>query len=243
MKSFRFMNNDEIELTCSQMLDQYLESIGERNKILPSIDIDNFVLNFLHCTIVYENIAARSNCLGFASNGVDTICINRNGRKKEVVYPRDTIILDSYLMTSGNESKRRFVLGHEAGHVITNRIYGNQAAYHNHAFDKEANYNQQLLMGEFNIYETQADRISACLLMPKNILLKYLETYLNSHKVIRYENHGISLYDQSMLKKIASEMKVSITALMIRLKELNLIEVRPLSADYDSKEVFPFEPI
>jgi len=242
MKNFKFMSNDEIELTCSQMLDQYFSSIGAGNKVLPSIDIDSFVLNYLHCTVVYESIAAKSNCLGFVSDGVTKIRIYRNGRKRDVVYDRDTIVLDKYLTTPGNESKRRFVLGHEAGHVITSRIYGNQAAYHNHAFDAEANFNQQLLTDEFSIYEIQADRISACLLMPKHIVLKYLETYLNTHKVTRYENYGISKYDQSMLLRIANEMKVSITALMIRLKELNLIEVKPLSFQAECKEVFPYEP-
>ena len=243
MKTIRYMNNDEIELTCSQMLDQYLDRIGAKNKLLPSIDIDDFVLNYLGCTVVYESIAARSNCLGFVSDGVTKIGIVRNGRKREVLYDRDTIILDKYLKSSGNESKRRFVLGHAAGHVITSRIYGNAAAYHNHAFDSEANYNQQLLIDELNIYESQADRISACLLMPKHIVMKYLETYLNTDRVIRYENYGINRYDQSMLLRVANEMRVSITALMIRLKELKLIEVRPFSLQTESKEVFPYEPI
>lgn len=244
MKSFKFMSNDEIELTCSQMLDRYYSTLGIQDKMIPSVDIDHFVLNFLHCTVVYENIVARSNCLGFVSNGVDTITISRNGRKRTVLYDRDTIVLDKVLTSSSYESKRRFILGHEAGHVITNRIYGNQAAYHNHAFDSEANYNREILIEEFNIYETQADRISACLLMPKNIVLKHLETYLDSHKVIKYEGYGVSKYDHSMLLRIANEMKVSITALMIRLKELDLLEVRPLSAlNLDNKEVFPYEPV
>ena len=130
MANFRFMNNDEIELTCSQMLDRYLSRIGKADQILPVIDIDGFVLNFLHCTIVYENIAVNSNCLGFLSDGVTKVLIKRNGRKRLVLYDKDTIVLDKYLTLPGNESKRRFVLGHEAGHVITSRIYGNRAAYH-----------------------------------------------------------------------------------------------------------------
>ena len=63
MAGIKYMNNDEIELTCSQMLDRYHFSIGKGDMILPYVDIDNFVLNFLHCTIVYENIAEHSNCL------------------------------------------------------------------------------------------------------------------------------------------------------------------------------------
>ena len=243
MKRIKFMNNNDIELTCSQMLDRYYDSLGVKDQIVPSVDIDNFVMNFLHCTVVYEAIAVRNNCLGFVSDGVHTIAIQRNGRKRNVLYDRDVIVLDKYLQMPGMEAKRRFVLGHEAGHVITGRIYGNEAAYHNHAFDCEAAYNKQRLIEQFNIYEAQADRISACLLMPKNILLKHMETYLDSHKVIRYEGAGISKYDKSMLLRIASEMKVSITALMIRLKELDLIETRPLPAGGIDKEVFAYEPI
>ena len=244
MRNFTFLNNNEIELTCSQMLDRYLTGLGLKDALPAFIDIDNFVMNFLHCTVVYESIAARNNCLGFVSDGVTTITILRNGRKRKVLYDRDTIVLDKYLQMPGNEAKRRFVLGHEAGHVITNRIYGNAAAYYNHAFDSEAGFNKQLLIEQFNIYETQADRISACLLMPKVLLLKYMETYLDSHKVIRYEGTGISKYDRSMLLRIASELKVSITALQIRLKELGLITDKPLPyKDPESKEVFPYEPV
>lgn len=244
MRNFTFLNNNEIELTCSQMLDRYLTGLGLKDTLPAFIDIDNFVMNFLHCTVVYESIASRNNCLGFVSDGVTTITILRNGRKRKVLYDRDTIVLDKYLQMPGNEAKRRFVLGHEAGHVITNRIYGNAAAYYNHAFDSEAGFNKQLLIEQFNIYETQADRISACLLMPKVLLLKYMETYLDSHKVIRYEGTGISKYDRSMLLRIANELKVSITALQIRLKELGLITDKPLPCkDPESKEVFPYEPI
>ena len=238
------MNNDEIELTCSQMLDQYFTSLGVKDQILPLVDIDNFVLNYLHCTVVYESIVGRSNCLGFVSDGVTKIDITRNGRKRSVLYDRDVIVLDKVLTMPSFESKRRFVLGHEAGHVITNRIYGNEAAYHNRAFDCEAQFNKALIIEQFNIYETQADRISACLLMPKKIILKHMENYLNAHKVINYEEVGISRYDKSMLLRIANEMKVSITAFMIRLKELNLIETKPLSSQpIKEKEVFPYEPI
>ena len=243
MKKIKYMNNDEIELTCAQMLDQYINRYGIKDKILPFIDIDDFVLNYLGCTVVYECIVGNNNCLGFVSDGVTRLPVNRNGRKRYVLYDRDVIVLDKYLKTSGNESKRRFILGHEAGHVITSRIYGNTAAYYNHAIDSEGNFNQQLLLGELNIYELQADRISACLLMPKHLLLKYMETYLNDNKVIRYENYGISKYDQSMLLRIANEMRVSKTTLMIRLRELNLIEKRPLSFQAESKEVFAYEPV
>lgn len=243
MKKIKYMNNDEIELTCAQMLDQYINRYGIKDKILPYIDIDDFVLNYLGCTVVYECIVERNNCLGFVSDGVTRLPVRRNGRTRFVLYDRDVIVLDKYLKTPGNESKRRFVLGHEAGHIITNRIYGNTAAYYNHAFDSEGNYNQQLLTGELNIYEAQADRISASLLMPKHLVLKYMQTYLNDNKVIQYENYGISKYDQSMLLRIANEMRVSKTTLMIRLRELNLIERRPLSFQAEIKEVFAYEPV
>lgn len=239
-----YMSNDQIEKTIFGMYLRFRELSGAQNKIDSFVDIDNFVTNFLHCTVVYESIAERNNCLGFVSDGVTRAWIRRNGKKKQVLYPADTIVLDKYLLSSANESKRRFTLGHEAGHVILNRIYVNQAAYYSHSFDNIIEYNKAMMMQEFNIMEMQADRVSACLLMPKPILLKYLEVYFDSDKVIRYEDGSFNQYDRSMLLKIAGDMKVSITALMIRLRELNLIEVRPHPSDnYYDKEEFPSESI
>nr|MCR4769087.1 hypothetical protein [Bacteroidaceae bacterium] len=97
MKRIKYMNNNDIELTCSQMLDRYYDSLGVKGQLIPSVDIDNFVMNFLHCTVVYEAIAVRNNCLGFVSDGVHTIAIQRNGRKRNVLYDRDVIVLDKYL--------------------------------------------------------------------------------------------------------------------------------------------------
>ena len=44
-----------------------------------------------------------------------------------------------------------------------------------------------------------------------------------------------------MLQQMADEMKVSMAALMNRLKELNLFEIRPLPYTFDGNEVIIYE--
>ncbi|SEW38383.1 protein of unknown function [Ruminococcaceae bacterium KH2T8] len=240
MSKNNLMNRGEIELLIAQMLDRYF-TVKNNGKIMSSIDIDDFVLNFLECQIIYESIGTSSNTLGYVSDGFTKLKVFRKGRIREVLFPKDTIVLDKYLCSRNMESKRRFVLGHEAGHVITNRIYHQQKAYFNREFDSLQLNNSREMLDQFSIYEMQADHISACILMPKLTVMKHIETAFKAKKVIKYDNGTISRYDRVMLQQMANEMKVSMAALMNRLKELNLFEIRPLPYPFDGDEVIIYE--
>ena len=240
MSKNNLMNRGEIELLIAQMLDRYFKEKND-GKVMSCVDIDDFVLNFLECQIIYESIACSSNTLGYVSDGFTKLKVFRKGRIREVLFPKDTIVIDKYLCTGSTESKRRFVLGHEAGHVITNRIYHREKAYFNREFDNLQLINKKQLIDQFSVYEMQADHISACLLMPKLTVEKHLEAAFKSRKVVKYTNGTISRYDRVMLQQIAGELKVSFSALMIRLKELDLFEIRPLPYPYDNNEVIVYE--
>ncbi|MCR5528685.1 MAG: ImmA/IrrE family metallo-endopeptidase [Saccharofermentans sp.] len=240
MSKNKLMNNAEIELVIAQMLDRYFKE-KNNGKIMSSVDIDDFVLNFLECQIIYESIACSSNTLGYVSDGFTKLKVFRKGRIREVLFPKDTIVLDKYLCSRNSETKRRFVLGHEAGHVITNRLYHQEKAYFNRDFDNLELNNSREMLDLFNIYEMQANRISACILIPKLTLMKHLENAFKSKKVIKYDNGTISRYDRVMLQQIADEMKVSFSALMARLNELDLFEIRPLPYPFNGDEVIVYE--
>ena len=227
MSKINFMNREQTERCIAQMLDRYFKN-KNNGMIKSSIDIDDFVLNFLECQIIYESIGRSSNTLGYVSDGVNKLKVFRKGRVRDVLFPKDTIVLDKYLCSSNMESKRRFVLGHEAGHIIENRIYHLDRSYFNREFDVNGDNSIAVLREQFSPFEFQADHISACLLMPKELVMKHLEVAFHSYKVVRYEDGSISQYDRVMLDQIADEMKVSKTSFMRRLEELDLFEIRPL---------------
>ena len=59
--------------------------------------------------------------IGFLSNGSYPLYVNRQNQRVGVVFPKDTIILDSFLQRPAENCRRRFVLAHEIGHVLINR--------------------------------------------------------------------------------------------------------------------------
>ena len=122
-----YISRAEAEELCDGLIQQF---IGNVSTIPESIDIDTFVSNFLKCTVVYENIIEEDrDKIGFTGDGKRPIRIMKNGRPEEVVYPRNTIVLDKYLLNKDENCHRRFVLGHEAGHIIANRINPDNPAF------------------------------------------------------------------------------------------------------------------
>lgn len=60
--------------------------------------------------------------IGFAGDGRTPLVVYKNDTVQSVIYPRNTIVLDLYLLQGREENRRRFVLGHEARHMSANWI-------------------------------------------------------------------------------------------------------------------------
>ena len=221
----KIYSNDDVERVGAELIVSYLRRIGKGEEIPDCIDIDDFVANYLHCPVVYENIHKSSDCLGYVSNGVKPLLVYRDNRVCEVVFPKDTIILDRFLCFPAQETKRRFTLAHEAGHIITNRInrINQEACYHENN-DVQARTKPELKC-RFSILEIFANRFAACLLMPTESVKKYIHTYFGHDKIMLDEYGHLSTYDKALLVEIADQMNVSISSLLLRLNELELYDI------------------
>ena len=221
----KIYNNEDVERISSEVLVSYLRRIGKGEEIPAYIDIDDFVANYLHCPVVYENIHKSSDCLGYVSNGVKPLLVYRDHEVREVVFPKDTIILDRYLCYPTQETKRRFTLAHEAGHIITSRInrINQEACYHeNNGVQKRS---KEELKSRFSLLEVFANRFAACLLMPAETVKKYIHSYFGQDKIMLDEYGHLSTYDKALLGEIADKMNVSMSALLLRLNELELYDI------------------
>ena len=77
----KYYNNKQIDSICNVLTDAYTEKKLEEGKVITQIDIDDFVINVLGCTIVYENIASDqmdedvedADCMGFSSDGIQEL--------------------------------------------------------------------------------------------------------------------------------------------------------------------------
>ena len=105
------------------------------------IDIDA-VAAYLELTVRYEKFAESDpDKIGFTSDGTSALTVFRNGKKQRIVFPKETIVLDSFLQYPCESSRRRFTLAHEISHILLNRADPTHAApCFNRVYDTERRY-------------------------------------------------------------------------------------------------------
>ena len=88
-------------------------------------------------------------------------------------------------------------------------------------------YSGKELHQHFHMVENRADRLAAHLLMPESIVLQALTDFHNGDPIPVYGQNLVTPEEYRIVNKMADQMEVSYSALMIRLKELRLISYRP----------------
>ena len=82
-------------------------------------DIEGFIADHLNYRIVYDRLADKdAGRMAFLADGKDTMWVWRDGKRVEVIPPEGMIVIDEFLRQEKNKTRRRFVLAHEAGHII-----------------------------------------------------------------------------------------------------------------------------
>ena len=101
-------------------------------------DIEGFITDYLGLAIVYESFAEKdSSKIGFLSNGIDPLLVYRNGTATPIVFPKDTIVVERYLLKPEESSRKRFTLAHEAAHKVMERHVPMQNACFHSEYDEE----------------------------------------------------------------------------------------------------------
>ena len=84
------------------------------------------------------------------------------------------------------------------------------------------------------VEEMQADRLAAVILMPEATVKKALLDFHRGYPVAVYGQNIIQGDDRKTIHRMAGCLGVSFTALFIRLKELGLLDYRPVSEYVDT---------
>ena len=141
-------------------------------------DIEDFITSNLGYRIVYDRIAeGDAGKMAFLADGKTALLLWRNGRRVSIVPPKGLIIVDEYLRQEQNHRKRRFVLAHEAGHILMNRLGNNPVtSAFSREFDTEKQYTVKELAGIFSIAESMATAMGVALLMPRTSVVRYVRS-------------------------------------------------------------------
>ncbi len=229
-----YISRNEAEEHCNEMMRRFL---GQDIVALKAVDIAAFIRKFLYCCVKYEYIDEDDkDIVGFTGNGIAKLCILKNGLRQRQVIPKDMIIIDNYLQRPGQEIHKRFILAHEAGHVIAGRLCPDSPGCCYHSYDAtRTSYTVEELKERFGIGERQADMIGACLLMPRDKMYAFLRALNEGRKIPVYGTWVFSPKEKVILKQMEDTLQVSHTALMYRLKELNFLDSKPM-ADFKYTE-------
>jgi hypothetical protein len=166
---------EELEELGEAIIKEYIKKTKQTNCLC--VDIEGFVTSYLGLELEYESFAESDNGrIGFLSDGVRPLWVYRNHQRVQVLFSKDTVVLDNVLLRENESGRHRFSMAHEAAHKILERHIPKQTTPCFHSiFDAEANYTSEKLCQAFSWNELLADRLGAVFLMPKFLrLLKML---------------------------------------------------------------------
>lgn len=222
-----FISFQELDALGEGLSRDYMKKTRRWNSMC--FDIEGFITDYLGLPIEYESFAEEdSSKIGFLSDGVAPLLVFRNKIPTPVVFPKDTIVVEKYLLRDKESSRRRFTLAHEAAHkILMQHVPVQKVACFQSAFDKENVYSKEDLQRMFSMNEAFANRLGASILMSQYLIAKALKKYNNASLIRIYEGEILAPAEKMAIQKMADGLGVSFPALYIRLKELNLFDVRP----------------
>lgn len=195
-----------------------------------SIDIDSFVKDYLNVPVKYESFAEKDKGkIGLLANGKTGNFVYINNEVKKVVFPKNTIVIEKFLLEPSENARRRFTLAHEAAHkILKNHIpITNETFFHNE-FDREVNYTNDDLKKMLSLTESFANRLGAAILMPEFLLKKELDRY-NKGKMLRCYDGGVfSPEEKIKLHNMSIDLGVFYSTLINRLKDIKMFEMHPI---------------
>ena len=195
------------------------------------VDLEGLAKEYYGFNLLHETIAEDDpDIIGFLADGVRPLKVRRDGAKKDVVFPKKTIVLDKYLLQSTNSIQRRFTLSHELGHMIYSQMESIpiKSSYYR-AYDAEHNYTFEQRKKQMHILESQANNIGCALQMPKFLLQNTLLRIMGRDTFPIYGEQQMLREDAACLHEMANAIGVSPQMLLLQLKQRRMVEYLPMS--------------
>lgn len=220
------LSSDEINCHAEKFIQDFDSDLFED---IHALDVEAFLELYLKVDMEYDYLSCDSSCLGMTVfNNTNKIPVydKEENRAKYISAHEGTIIVDNSLLEDDQEKRLRFTLGHEAGHWIFHKAFFGYNPGQMSLFEIDTAYTRCRYVNNNYIYrrtenwddekwmEWQADKFSACLLMPETSVRKLLT---DLHMV-----EDISIWD-GMINIIAEVFNVSRQAAFYRLCDLKYI--------------------
>lgn len=150
------MSRAELEEISEGLITAYANKFS--NRVIQFINIEHFITEFLMLRIEYASFAEDdAGRIGFLADGATPLLVHQDGKIVSFVFPKDTIVLDKFLLAEKEQGRRRFTMAHEASHHILSKMYAMPSEGRFHAeYDSERSYSKEKLAQMFASVEWQA---------------------------------------------------------------------------------------
>ena len=231
-----YMSRAELEEISEGLITAYANKFS--NRVIQSIDIEHFITEFLMLRIEYASFAEDdAGMIGFLADGATPLLVHQDGKIIPFVFPKNTIVLDKYLLAEKEYGRRRFTMAHEASHHILGKVQTTQETARFHSeYDNDRVYSKEEVLQMFQSAEWQADTMAASLLMPRFLVENALHKFADSKLIKLYGDTTFTADGKAIMRNMANYLGVSYKALIIRLTHLNMLEKHDIS-EYISQEL------
>ena len=224
------ISNRELDELGDGLVRHYLAHSGMQ-ATARCIDIEGLA-NFLGLTITYEIFAEKDfDKIGFLSDGKTPLLVRRGGRVVSFLFPLGTIALDVSLHADKESGRCRFTIAHEIAHFMIDQH--RPAAQYHRTFDAEKKYSVAEMNELFNIVENQADRLAAAILMPRFTVDRALDDFYKGKRIPVYGQNIIAPKEDKAISRMAAQIGVSYSAMLIRLRQFGLLDYHPVDEYFE----------
>lgn len=213
---YRNYKKEDLERKSLQILSEY-----EDGKMLLSpgaLDVDHFAEFYLRLTIDFANLSSDGltlGCMCFDDGNIEVWDEYRE-KCKYIKTQKGTLYIDAQALASSPKERTNFTIMHECSHwILHRRFYFEQKLVKNRIPVYKSD-SIKARMTDDEIKEWQADYLAGSLLMPKPMVIQYLEVTLG------YESADNLKVKQHIVDELSKVFKVSKTAMKVRLKNLSI---------------------
>ncbi len=192
------------------------------------VDIEGFATDYLGLAIGYETFEEKE-VDGFLGDGETSVSVVRCGKVYDIVFPRKTIIISEKLLNPTSSGRKRFTIAHEVSHYLLERMSPEMSvARYRRELQNISSCDIEALKERLSWFENRADRLAAALLMPGFNIKKAMDRFAGGVGFTKYGEALYSSEEHAIIQGMADGMGVSRDALEIKLRDLGLIEYRPI---------------
>lgn len=222
-KALLHLSYEDLRGMALQLLADYY---GTKELPFRPFDPFDFATNYMKLTVRYEHLSYnRRDILGCIAYENTVLEINPDDPSSYIPIAERTVFLNDSLKKDNQRGRRNFTLAHECSHQAIYLL--NPEAYSLCQYRTPGErYSLRELATENDWFEWQANALAAELLMPAPLVGRLLPHLNYSGKVPIYPENRLLYPERRLIHKAADFLGVSKAALLIRLKQLNLLDYR-----------------